>query len=137
MRAVPPPRRSVLVEGGRGGLGGEGGGSGDTFQQHIVLCLVDVDDCESALLGINRLVLRCRCTLVLAWSLAEAARYLETFKAYENKPATVIQERAESEFLPRLSEVLTAVRSVNKSDVATLLGTFGSLNGFGTHVVYE
>ena len=70
----------------REATGGEGGGSGDTFQQHIVLCLVDVDDCESALLGINRLVLRCRCTLVLAWSLAEAARYLETFKAYENKP---------------------------------------------------
>ena len=41
------------------------------------------------------------------------------------------------EFLPRLSEVLTAVRSVNKSDVATLLGTFGSLNGIANASMEE
>ena len=30
-------------------------------------------------------------TLICAWSLAEAARYLETYKAYENKGAKIIK----------------------------------------------
>jgi uroporphyrinogen-III decarboxylase len=33
-------------------------------------------------------------TLICAWSLAEAARYLETYKAYENKGAKIIKVHA-------------------------------------------
>ena len=35
------------------------------------------------------------CTLVLAWSLEEAGRYLETYKAYEQKPADLLMENLE------------------------------------------
>ena len=42
----------------------------------------------------------------------ECARYLETYKALENKPASSIQARLETEFLPRLQNCLTAIRSV-------------------------
>jgi DNA repair protein Rad10 len=45
-----------------------------------------------------------------AFSVPEAARYLETYKAYENKGASAIQERVESTFLPRAQEALTTVR---------------------------
>ena len=107
------------------------------FEVRVVLCYADAEDCESALLGLNRLALRCRCTLLLAWSLPEAGRYLETLKAYEKKPADGIMERAESEFLPRLAEVLTAVRSVNKSDVGTLLASFGSVAGIAAAPMEE
>ncbi len=96
-------------------------------------------------------------TLICAWSLAEAARYLETYKAYENKGAKIIkvhalsspvnnntrctlthshahdvstqqQEQVQSgDPFAVLSDCLTAVRGVNKTDVLTLSSTFGSL----------
>lgn len=34
-------------------------------------------------------------TLILAWSYKEVARYVETFKQYEGRPATMLQERVE------------------------------------------
>ena len=56
-----------------------------------------------------------------------ARRYLETFKAYEKKSASCIQERVVSEFIPQLTDVLTTIRSINKSDVLILANTFGTL----------
>lgn len=34
----------------------------------------------------------------------EAARYLETYKAYENKPPDLIMERVDSDFSSRVSQ---------------------------------
>lgn len=75
---------------------------------------------------LNKIAFACDFTLILAWSNAECARYLETFKAYEGKSATAIQEKVETEFLPKLTSVLTNIRSVNKTDVVTLMDVFGS-----------
>lgn len=58
----------------------------------------------------------------------ECARYLETFKNYENKSSSSIQSREETEFLPRLQKVLTTVRSINKTDVTTLMDVFGTMS---------
>ncbi|XP_020525875.1 DNA excision repair protein ERCC-1 isoform X2 [Amborella trichopoda] len=66
------------------------------------------------------------CALYL--SLEECGRYLETIKVYENKPADIIQERTDSDYLSRLSHALSVVRRVNKSDVVTLGSAFGSLS---------
>ena len=41
--------------------------------------------------------------------------------------AHIIQERVETEFLPKVTQVLTNVRSINKTDVITLLDAFGSV----------
>lgn len=57
----------------------------------------------------------------------EAARYLETFKAYENKPSSGIQERVEGDYASRLASVLTAVRAVNRTDALALGAQFGTL----------
>ncbi|KAE9013866.1 hypothetical protein PF004_g8538 [Phytophthora fragariae] len=97
------------------------------YKTKLVLCFVD--DNEVALREINRVALLSDFTLVLAWSWLEAARYLETFKAYENKSATIIKEKVEAEFLPKANDVLTSIRSVNKTDVVTLLSTFGTVKG--------
>ncbi|RLN50766.1 hypothetical protein BBJ28_00017308 [Nothophytophthora sp. Chile5] len=99
------------------------------YRTKLVLCFVDVDDNEVALREINRVALLSDFTLVLAWSWLEAARYLETLKSYENKSATLIKEKVEAEFLPKANDVLTSIRSVNKTDVVTLLSTFGSVKG--------
>ncbi|KAM5237100.1 DNA excision repair protein ERCC-1 isoform 1-T1 [Ctenodactylus gundi] len=57
----------------------------------------------------------------------EAGRYLETYKAYEQKPADLLMEKLEQNFMSRVTECLTTVKSVNKTDSQTLLATFGSL----------
>jgi Binding domain of DNA repair protein Ercc1 (rad10/Swi10) len=59
----------------------------------LLLCLVDTEDNVKLLLELNKLAVVKGFTLLLAWTWQEAARYLETFKAYENKPPTSIQEK--------------------------------------------
>lgn len=65
--------------------------------------------------------------IVLAWSEQEAARYLETFKVFEGKDASSIQKRGEQNFTDQMANLLSSVRSVNKTDSAHLLSQFGSL----------
>ena len=52
---------------------------------------------------------------------------METFKAYANKSADLIKERSDGAFLSQLGECLTTIRPLNKTDVATLNATFGSI----------
>ena len=86
-------------------------------------------------------------------STEEAGRYLETFKAYEHKPADMIKGRVNPDYMSQvqvrhpqkkggragrsralhwggrhvgqLTDTLTSIRSVNKTDVVTLASTFG------------
>jgi DNA excision repair protein ERCC-1 len=59
----------------------------------------------------------------------ECARYLETYKSYESKPADLIQGRTEEDYLSRLNAAVTSVRGVNRTDVLTLAGTFKTAAG--------
>jgi len=102
---------------------------GRNFRLRILLVFVDDESNLATLQELNKIAFACDFTLILAWSNAECARYLETFKAYEGKSATAIQEKVETEFLPKLTSVLTNVRSVNKTDVITLMDVFGSFGG--------
>lgn len=97
------------------------------YSLRIVLLHVDSEDAEKPVLNVTKLATAHDCTVLLAWSVAEAARYLETLKAYARKPADLIKERSDGAFLSQLGETLTAVRPLNKTDVATLHATFGSL----------
>lgn len=53
--------------------------------------------------------------------------YLETFKAFESKDASSIQKREKELFADQVADVLTSVRSVNKTDSAYLVSQFGTL----------
>jgi DNA excision repair protein ERCC-1 len=97
---------------------------GRNFRLRILLVFVDDESNLAVLQELNKLAFACDFTLVLAWSNAECARYIETFKAFEGKSAAAIQEKVETEFMPRLTSILTSIRSVNKTDVATLMGVF-------------
>lgn len=44
----------------------------------------------------------------------ECARYVETLKAYENKPASSIMEQRDTDYLGRFTGALTAIRGVNR-----------------------
>lgn len=99
------------------------------FKLRVVLCHVDLEDVIKPLHEVTRTALLHDCTLLCGWSVEECARYLETIKIYENKPADIIQERTDNDYLSRLSNTLTTIRHVNKSDVVSLGSTFGTLSG--------
>lgn len=102
---------------------------GRNFRLRVLLVLVDDEDNQAALTELNKIAFATNFTMIQAWSNQECARYLETFKAYENKSSSSIQAREETEFMPRLQKVMTTVRSVNKTDVTTLMDVFGSFSG--------
>lgn len=102
---------------------------GRDFRVRICLVYVDHTDCEKALLELNKVCFTNEFTLVLAWSYLEVARYLETFKCYESKSTDSIKERVETAFAPTLTNVLTSIRSINKTDVTTLMQNFDNFKG--------
>ena len=97
------------------------------FVLRVLLVLVDVEDNASTLLFLNKLAVINNMTLILAWSEEEAARYLETYKAFDGKDASSIQRREQTNFVDQVADVLTAARGVNKTDSAQLLSQFSSL----------
>ena len=99
----------------------------NAFSLRLVLLLVDSEDAERAVLEVTKAALVHDCTTLCAWSAPEAGRYLETLRAYAKKPADLIKERSDGAFLSQLGECLTSIRPLNKTDVATLQSSFGSL----------
>eukprot|EP01083_Nonionella_stella_P142970 443388_1 len=96
------------------------------FRLRILLCFVDVDDNVGVIEEITQIAFINDWTLICAWSSAEAGRYIETFHCYERKPADLIMQKVESKQEAKFSDVLTEIRSVNKTDVVTLAANFGS-----------
>uniref|UniRef100_A0A8V5GZC5 DNA excision repair protein ERCC-1 n=1 Tax=Melopsittacus undulatus TaxID=13146 RepID=A0A8V5GZC5_MELUD len=97
---------------------------GRGFVLRVLLLQVDVKDPQRALMDLAKICVLSDCTLLLAWSPEEAARYLETFKAFEQKPPDLLRERRERGFM---SDCLTSIKAVNRTDALSLLSTFGSL----------
>jgi len=99
---------------------------GTDFELRVLLTLVDMEDNASTLLFLNHLCVLNNLTLFLSWSEEEAARYLETFKAFEKKDATLIQKREKETYSEQVADVLSTVRSINKTDSQQLLVQFGN-----------
>ncbi|KAL7747115.1 ssDNA endonuclease and repair protein rad10 [Sorochytrium milnesiophthora] len=100
---------------------------GSQFLLRVVLTLVDIDDHQPTVRELTKVTVVNGYTMVLAWSKEEAARYIETYKQFEHKPPDLIKSRVNDDYATRLSDVLTQVRRVNKTDVLTLSSNFGSL----------
>eukprot|EP01038_Epipyxis_sp_PR26KG_P012260 gene12260-16440_t len=99
---------------------------GRSYRVRVLLVLVDDENNVSTLSELNKIAFSSEFTLILAWSNLEAARYLESLKIYEGKSSQSIQEKVETQFMPIFTRSLTSVRSINKTDVVTLLDVFGS-----------
>ncbi|KAK5861253.1 hypothetical protein PBY51_022664 [Eleginops maclovinus] len=102
---------------------------GKTFTLRVLLVQVDVKDPHHTLKELARICIMADCTLILAWSPEEAGRYLETYKSYEKKPADVLKEQVEKNYPSQVTDCLTTVKSINKTDAITLLSTFSSVEG--------
>ena len=97
------------------------------FTLRVLLVLVDVEDNANTMLFLNKLAVRHNLTLLLAWTEEEAARYLETFKAFDGKDATLIQKKEQTHFVDQVADLLAGSRCVNKTDSAQLLAQFTSV----------
>lgn len=97
------------------------------FRLRILLVLADVPDHRSCLQELTKLTLINNMTLICAGCDREAARYLETFRSYDTKGAEGIQERVGGDYASRLNAAMSSIRGINRTDVATLAFTFGSV----------
>jgi DNA excision repair protein ERCC-1 len=101
------------------------------FELRVLLVLVDTAPAAndatgtSAIQELSVLSVQHNLTLVLAWSNEEAARYLETFKAYHGKDASTIQKRTSTDYMDQVTDVFSGV--VNKTDAKQLIAQFGSI----------
>lgn len=67
----------------------------------FLLCHCDVEDPVAPLADVTKLAIDSHCTLLVAFSPLECARYLEVLKAYEKKPADAIKARVETDYVGR------------------------------------
>lgn len=97
------------------------------YTLRILLAIVDIPNHEDSLRELSKTSLVNNVTLVLCWSAAEAARYLELYKSYEHASFAAIKGAQATSYADKLVEFVTVPRSVNKTDAVALVSTFGSL----------
>merc|ERR1712194_107068 len=107
------------------------------FEYRMLLCYVDIDDNTSPLLFLNDLCVQNNLSLILAWSEEEAARYLETVKAFDGRDATMIKKNHLTTHIEQATHALRGARSVNKTDALQLLTQFGSWHRLANASVEE
>merc|ERR1712062_719558 len=96
----------------------------------VVLCRVDIDHPDEPLEQVTLCAFHAEFSLLLAWSDAEAAAYLETLHKCQNKGTEPLMGRlAEGDHRSRLTEALTTVKGINKTDAVALATRFGSFQG--------
>jgi DNA excision repair protein ERCC-1 len=97
------------------------------YNLRILLTMVDIPNHEDSLRELSKTSLVNNATVILCWSAAEAARYLELYKSYEHAGFAAIQGHQATGYAEKLVEFVTVPRAVNKADAVALVGTFGSL----------
>ncbi|KAJ5719502.1 Mating-type switching protein swi10 [Penicillium malachiteum] len=97
------------------------------YSLRIVLVMVDIPNHEDPLKELSKTSIINNLTLILCWSAPEAAHYLELFKSSEYAQPTAIRSQQPQSYKDSLVEFVTTPRSINKSDTASLISTFGSL----------
>lgn len=105
---------------------------GKAYKLRVLMVLIDVDDHRHAVQELTKLSIINELTLVCVTSEREAARYCETLRSYNSKTADSIQEQIREDYGSRISAALSSVRGINRTDVATLAFTFGSLKSLST-----
>jgi DNA excision repair protein ERCC-1 len=99
------------------------------YDLRVLLVQVDIKEPHHLVKELAKICILADCTFILAFSPEEAGRYLETYKVYEHKPPEAIMEKTEKDYMSKVTECLTSVKSVNKTDAMTLLSTFHTMEG--------
>nr|CAH8869160.1 unnamed protein product [Trichobilharzia regenti] len=96
------------------------------YQLSVLLVQVDVPDPYYPLKELCKICWTERLTLMLAWSVEEAARYLEAYKALENKPpdSLMAESNNQSDYAVQFTDFLTSVRRITKADAVSAMTKF-------------
>ncbi|EFX02677.1 mating-type switching protein swi10 [Grosmannia clavigera kw1407] len=98
------------------------------YQLRVLLTLVDIDGHEEPLRELAKTSLVNQMTLLLCWSVAEAARYLELYKTFEHATGfAAIRGQQAAGYAERLVQFATVPRAINKADAVALVSAFGSV----------
>jgi hypothetical protein len=92
----------------------------------VMLCLCDVEESSKPLEEIMVLCVESEFALHVCWKPEEVAAYLTSFRRNLNKGADSLKAKKETQAFAAAAAALTQIRSINKTDAATLLSTFGS-----------
>lgn len=99
------------------------------YNLRIILTMIDIQNHEESLKELSKTSLINNVTVILCWSAAEAARYLELYKSYEHANHSAIREVRGTSYTERLVDFVTVPRSINKTDAVSLVSAFGSVRG--------
>ncbi|KAI1342986.1 restriction endonuclease type II-like protein [Xylariaceae sp. FL0016] len=97
------------------------------YNLRILLTMVDIPNHEDALRELSKTSLINNVTIILCWSAAEAARYLELYKSYEHANFGAIKGQQATSYVEKLVEFVTVPRGINKADAISLVSNFGSV----------
>ncbi|KAI0443488.1 restriction endonuclease type II-like protein [Xylaria telfairii] len=97
------------------------------YNLRILLTMVDIPNHEDSLRELSKTSLINNATIILCWSAAEAARYLELYKSYEHANFSAIKGQQATSYAEKLAEFVTVPRGINKSDAISLVSNFGSI----------
>ncbi|KAI0601145.1 restriction endonuclease type II-like protein [Biscogniauxia sp. FL1348] len=97
------------------------------YNLRILLTMVDIPNHEDPLRELSKTSLVNNVTIILCWSAAEAARYLELYKSYEHANFGAIKGQQATSYAEKLVEFVTVPRGINKADAISLVSAFGSL----------
>ena len=99
------------------------------YNLRILLTMVDITNHEDSLRELSKTSLVNNVTVILCWSAAEAARYLELYKSYEHANFNAIKGQQATSYAEKLVEFVTVPRGINKADAISLVSAFNSLKG--------
>jgi DNA excision repair protein ERCC-1 len=97
------------------------------YNLRIILTLVDIDNHEASLKELSKTSIINNVTVILCWSAAEGARYLELFKGSENASSESIRQHQSNLYADRMVDFVTTPRAINKTDAVSLVSQFGSI----------
>merc|ERR1740128_1436619 len=100
---------------------------GKQYELRILLVHVDVKDPYIPIKDLTKICLLADLTLLLAWSDNEAGKIIETYKVFEHKPPDLIMEKQEKGSFTQISDALTSIKSINRTDALTLMSNFETL----------
>lgn len=97
------------------------------YNLRVLLTMVDIENHEDSLKELSKTSLVNNVTIILCWSAAEAARYLELYKSYEHANAGAIRGVESKGYAEKMVDFVTIPRGINKTDAVSLVGAFGSI----------
>ncbi|OBT54405.1 hypothetical protein VE04_05264, partial [Pseudogymnoascus sp. 24MN13] len=101
-------------------------GLGGKYALRVLLTLVDIPNHEESVKELSKTGLVNNVTVILCWSAAEGARYLELYKGFEHASAAGIMGVQAKGYAEQFVEFVTVPRGVNRTDALAIVGRLGA-----------